>query len=132
MELRKIIGWIPALNFTLALSTVCPRSSGLFYIVTYYIKWITTSWTYIVNSLNIRQRNVFLGRKPLFKVIKYYYDVQFGFHTCKCWRPPHCPWGKRHPEQGSSQIHENLVRDMIIPTSFIPGFFTNYINITTK
>ena len=26
--------------------TVCPRSSGPFYVVTYYIKWVTTSWTY--------------------------------------------------------------------------------------
>ena len=27
------------------LSTVCPRNRDPFYIVTYYIKWITTSWT---------------------------------------------------------------------------------------
>ena len=26
--------------------TVCPRSSGQFYIVNYYIKWVTISWTY--------------------------------------------------------------------------------------
>ena len=26
--------------------TVCPRSSDPFYIVTYYVKWVTTSWTY--------------------------------------------------------------------------------------
>ena len=25
--------------------TVCPRSSDPFYVVTYYIKWVTTSWT---------------------------------------------------------------------------------------
>ena len=25
--------------------TVCPRSSDPFYIATYYIKWVTTSWT---------------------------------------------------------------------------------------
>ena len=25
--------------------TVCPRSSDPFYIVSYYIKWVTTSWT---------------------------------------------------------------------------------------
>ena len=25
--------------------TVCPRSSDPFYIVTYYIKWVSTSWT---------------------------------------------------------------------------------------
>ena len=26
--------------------TVCPRSSDPFYIVSYYIIWVTTSWTY--------------------------------------------------------------------------------------
>ena len=26
-------------------TTVCPRSCDPFYIVTYYIKWVTTSWT---------------------------------------------------------------------------------------
>ena len=25
--------------------TVCPRSSYPFYVVSYYIKWVTTSWT---------------------------------------------------------------------------------------
>ena len=25
---------------------MCPRSSDPFYVVTYYIKWVTTSWTY--------------------------------------------------------------------------------------
>ena len=25
--------------------TVCPRSSDPFYIISYYIKWVTTSWT---------------------------------------------------------------------------------------
>ena len=28
--------------------TVCPRSSDQFYIVTYYIRWDTTSWTYSI------------------------------------------------------------------------------------
>ena len=26
---------------------MCPRRSDPFYVVTYYIKWVTTSWTYI-------------------------------------------------------------------------------------
>ena len=29
-------------------STVCPGRSGLFYIVCYYIKWVTTSWTHSI------------------------------------------------------------------------------------
>ena len=28
--------------------TICPRSSDPFYKVTYYIKWVTTSWTYSI------------------------------------------------------------------------------------
>ena len=34
--------------------TVCPRSSCPFYMVTYYMKWVATSWTYgmIVFSMN--------------------------------------------------------------------------------
>ena len=28
------------------LSTMCPRSSDPFYVVTYYMKLVTTSWTY--------------------------------------------------------------------------------------
>ena len=31
-------------NFRFNLCTVCPGSSDPFYIVTYYIKWVTTSW----------------------------------------------------------------------------------------
>ena len=26
--------------------TVCPSSSDPFYLVSYYVKWVTTSWTY--------------------------------------------------------------------------------------
>ena len=38
--------------------TVCPESSDPFYIVTYYIKWVTTSWTYCTLS---RKANFNLG-----------------------------------------------------------------------
>ena len=30
--------------------TMCPRSSDPIYVVTYYIKWVTTSWTYSTES----------------------------------------------------------------------------------
>ena len=30
------------------LCTVCPRSSHPFHIVSYYMKWVTTSWTYSI------------------------------------------------------------------------------------
>ena len=32
-------------------NTVCPISSDPFYIVTYYIEWVTTSWTYCITKL---------------------------------------------------------------------------------
>ena len=28
--------------------TICPRSSDPFYIVSYFIKWVTTSWTHSI------------------------------------------------------------------------------------
>ena len=31
--------------------TLCPRSSDPFYIVTYHIKWVTTSWTHSTNNI---------------------------------------------------------------------------------
>ena len=34
--------------------TVCPRSSDSFYIVNYYIKWFTTSWTYSTTFPNFK------------------------------------------------------------------------------
>ena len=33
--------------------SVCPRSSDPFDIVCYYIKWVTTSWTYSINSKSV-------------------------------------------------------------------------------
>ena len=30
------------------MDTVCLRSSDTFYVVSYYIKWVTTSWTYCI------------------------------------------------------------------------------------
>ena len=33
--------------------TVCPRSSDSFYIVRYYIKWVTTSWGHSTNNKEI-------------------------------------------------------------------------------
>ena len=37
-------------NECTTVSTVCPRSSDPFYIVSYYIKWVTTSWTYSMST----------------------------------------------------------------------------------
>ena len=35
-------------------NTVCPGSSDPFYIVTNYIKWVTTSWTYCTIMIKCR------------------------------------------------------------------------------
>ena len=40
--------------------TVCPRSSDPFYIVSYYIKWVTTSWTDSIVS-HLRKPNWQIG-----------------------------------------------------------------------
>ena len=31
-------------------ATVCPRSSDPFYVVSYYIKWVTTSWAHSIRE----------------------------------------------------------------------------------
>ena len=48
--------------------TVCPRSSDPFNIVTYYIKWVTTSWTYstlilIIFNILFKHNHSLLVRK---------------------------------------------------------------------
>ena len=65
-------GWlyirIQTLNFRQDTHTVCPRSSDPFYIVTFSIKWVTTSWTYIdffISILKLLCVNtlILIGRK---------------------------------------------------------------------
>ena len=43
-----------AVRFKFSPATICPGSSDPFYIVTYYIKFITTSWTQSINKLYIQ------------------------------------------------------------------------------
>ena len=54
--------------------TVCPRSSDQFYVVTYYIKWVTTSWTHSItcppdDATTARRENMtahtFLQSQPI-------------------------------------------------------------------
>ena len=56
--------------------TVCPRRSDPFYIVGYYIKWVTT-WTFSTNTikcaLTMRPRVLLiLKRKLRYKMGKYF------------------------------------------------------------
>ena len=41
------------LSTLLSLYTICPRSSDPFYVVSYYIKWVTTSWTHSTYHIEI-------------------------------------------------------------------------------
>ena len=47
--------------------TVCPGSSDPFFIVSYYIKWVTTSWTY---SIYIRLY-IFLAKIRIFFILRF-------------------------------------------------------------
>ena len=47
-----------------ALHNVCPRSSYPFYIVGFYMNWVTTSWTYSSKSL-YEMGHYFLDRRYL-------------------------------------------------------------------
>ena len=53
-------------------STICPRSLDLIYIVTYYIKWVITSWTYsnlaLIKSAYTNTIHVNMYCKAIFKL----------------------------------------------------------------
>ena len=60
--------------------TVCPRSSEPCYIVSYYIKWVTNSWTH---STNIKNENcTFLLRLKCFCFLNASEVCQFNIYTC--------------------------------------------------
>ena len=46
-----------------ALHTVCPRSSDPLYIIGYYIKWVTTSWTH--STIDIYQPDLMCSRAQI-------------------------------------------------------------------
>ena len=46
LDLATSVSTAQVAAYTRGVYTVCPRSSDPFYIVGYYIKWVTTSWTY--------------------------------------------------------------------------------------
>ena len=51
-ELPTNIGTVATNTFWIRHYTICPRSSGPFHIVAYYIKWVTTSWTYSIKLMS--------------------------------------------------------------------------------
>ena len=59
-------------------ATVCPRSSYLFYVVTYNIKWVTTSWT----DPNTRLFNLVHDLRLLFDYLGAFdYFNNHGYHS---------------------------------------------------
>ena len=68
----KGFNWIASFQVT-----VCPRNSDRFYIVTYYIKRVTTSWT---DSMYCNSRVM----SPKFNLLKYcncIYKVEYSRHN---------------------------------------------------
>ena len=57
IDIKKIF------RYFLFIHTICQRSSDPFYIVPYYTKWVTTSWTHSIESNE--QLNPFLPVEPL-------------------------------------------------------------------
>ena len=54
MQQLVILKWTRLLSFGISVelcNTLCPRSSDPFYIVSYYIKWVTTSWTHSMRHM---------------------------------------------------------------------------------
>ena len=52
-------------------NTVCPRSSDPFYTITYYIKWVTTSWTYRTYAI-MHSNGPIMNSVPLFDPMEAY------------------------------------------------------------
>ena len=81
--------------------TVCPGSSYPFYIVSYYIKWVTTSWAHSTNNkLWILQKKVKLSwhhkihtimiKNYTHNMIKYITQVNPFPGTLETWLPGQC------------------------------------------
>ena len=58
---------ISGLTIYTYIHTVCPTSSDPFYIVSYYIRWVTTSWTYSTSTCmsNLDDKCFFFSTKYL-------------------------------------------------------------------
>ena len=56
---------------------ICPRSSDIFYIVSYYIKWVTTSLTYNGLLQAVIQRGKKVSRDFLLEILNAL-DVNIG------------------------------------------------------
>ena len=69
-----MVPWTPMLTIGKQSLTVCPSSSDPFYILSYYINWVTTSWTYSIFKKILFQISL--------KVFKFYFTL-FSRSFCK-------------------------------------------------
>ena len=54
---------------------MCPRSSDPIYVVNYYVKWVTTSWTYCITLRNTSVSTVCPGRSDPFYIASLIYKM---------------------------------------------------------
>ena len=60
--------------------TVCPEISDPFYTVSYYIKWVTTSWTY--STMDRTKSNVGYGAWYIYNYIVAQITIQKYYLIC--------------------------------------------------
>ena len=73
-------------NRLLRKNTVCPRSSDPFYIVIYYIQWVTTSWTYSYSFVRSEYDYLTINFRPLM-ILKRMHGLEWttlNVRICMC------------------------------------------------
>ena len=81
--------------FSFANSTVCPSITDVFYIVSQYINWVTTSWTYSVpkNYYTESTRNLDpLLQLILYKMCQDFLGIFYSYIQTKT--RTNCPYGE--------------------------------------
>ena len=69
--------------------TICPRSSDPFYIVAYYIKWVTTSWTYGICVIHPKRRIFTVYQTVRFFTLKNVFDQKHKNRVDPCLNSEH-------------------------------------------
>ena len=62
------------------LHTVCLRSSDPFYVVTYNIKWVTTSWTLLLSICWKKAASIRISRKFILHKYYIFFSRNHGFY----------------------------------------------------
>ena len=90
---------------------VCPRSCNPFYIVSYYIKWVTTSWTYSIwdSFCFIFVHTKILGTKSFYFKSKKSYP---SLNTASCYI--NWTWLPGHTVGFTIGVLQRVVKDLIL------------------